>query len=59
MDLGGTLWIMGAVIVLLGVMVVYASCFTVHTKQAAIVERFGTSRIAGPGLNFKTPRMPW
>lgn len=32
--------------------------FTVHTKQAAIVERFGKfNRIAGPGLNFKTPLM--
>lgn len=32
--------------------------FTVHTKHAAIVKRFGKfNRIAGPGLNFKTPLM--
>ena len=34
-----------------------SSCFfIVHTKQAAVVERFGKfDRIAGPGLNFKVP----
>jgi regulator of protease activity HflC (stomatin/prohibitin superfamily) len=32
------------------------SFFIVHTKQAAVVERLGKfNRIAGPGLNFKTP----
>lgn len=46
---------LGAVILIL-VALVFTSAFTVHTKQAAIVERFGKfSRIAGPGLNFKTP----
>src|SRR6516164_6653487 len=32
------------------------SCFIIHTKQAAVVERLGKfNRIAGPGLNFKIP----
>jgi len=30
--------------------------FTTHTKQAAVIEKFGKfDRIAGPGLNFKVP----
>lgn len=33
-----------------------SSFFTIHTKQAAIVERFGKfARVANEGLNFKTP----
>lgn len=34
----------------------FSSFFTIHTKQAGVVERFGKfSRIALPGLNWKTP----
>jgi regulator of protease activity HflC (stomatin/prohibitin superfamily) len=37
------------------VAVIKSAVFTIHTKQAAIVERFGKfERVAGPGLNFKT-----
>ncbi len=32
------------------------SSFTIHTKQAGLVERLGKfNRIAAPGLNFKLP----
>lgn len=56
MDFGTvTLFVLGAIVVFL-LIVIVQSAFTVHTKQAAIVERFGKfNRIAGPGLNFKTP----
>jgi len=38
------------------VILIFSSEFTIHTKQAAIVERFGKfGRIAGPRLNFKMP----
>lgn len=44
------------ILFLIGVFVLSNSFFTVHTKQAAIIERFGKfERIAGPGLNFKLP----
>lgn len=34
----------------------FGSFFTIHTKQAGIVERFGKfRRIANPGLNWKAP----
>jgi regulator of protease activity HflC (stomatin/prohibitin superfamily) len=50
-------WVFPAVAVLVVlVALIKLSLFTIHTKQAAIVERFGKfERIAGPGLNFKTP----
>lgn len=36
--------------------VFFGSFFTIHTKQAGIVERFGKFlRVANPGLNWKTP----
>lgn len=56
MILDGGVWA-GFLIVVAGLsVVVYSSFFTVHTKQAAIIERFGKfNRIAGPGLNFKLP----
>jgi regulator of protease activity HflC (stomatin/prohibitin superfamily) len=55
MDLGAGIWVVLAVIVFFGAILI-SGFFTVHTKQAAIVERFGKfNRIAGPGLNFKTP----
>ena len=52
----GAMWVIGALILLFGIFAISLAFFTVHTKQAAVVERFGKfSRIAGPGLNFKTP----
>ena len=45
-----------AVIVLLGLSIVLGSFFTVETAQVAIVQRLGKfARVAGPGLNWKTP----
>jgi regulator of protease activity HflC (stomatin/prohibitin superfamily) len=38
------------------IMVLYQCLFTIHTKQAGVVESFGKfSRIAQPGINFKIP----
>jgi regulator of protease activity HflC (stomatin/prohibitin superfamily) len=43
-----------AFIILLGV--IFGSFFTVQTAQVAIIQRLGKfSRVAGPGLNWKTP----
>jgi regulator of protease activity HflC (stomatin/prohibitin superfamily) len=48
--------VVGVVAFVALVIVVNSVVFTIHTKQAAIVERFGKfERIAGPGLNFKLP----
>src|SRR6202050_4957533 len=45
-----------AVIVLLVVSILRVSFFTVETAQVAIVQRLGKfARVAGPGLNWKTP----
>jgi regulator of protease activity HflC (stomatin/prohibitin superfamily) len=45
-----------ALIVLLGLSIVLGSFFTVETAQVAIVQRLGKfARVAGPGLNWKTP----
>jgi regulator of protease activity HflC (stomatin/prohibitin superfamily) len=45
-----------AIIVLLGLSIVLGSFFTVETAQVAIVQRLGKfARVAGPGLNWKTP----
>src|ERR1700728_457324 len=45
-----------AVIVLLVLSIVLGSFFTVETAQVAIVQRLGKfARVAGPGLNWKTP----
>jgi regulator of protease activity HflC (stomatin/prohibitin superfamily) len=47
--------IVGLFLILI-IAVLSGSFFTIHTKQAGIVERFGKfSRIAVEGLNFKTP----
>jgi regulator of protease activity HflC (stomatin/prohibitin superfamily) len=41
---------------IVGIVAVFKSFFTVHTKQAAIVERLGKfNRVALPGLNWKIP----
>lgn len=47
----------GGLIVLVLFIIILSKCFfTVHTKQAAVIEKFGKfERIAGPGLNFKIP----
>src|ERR1700730_19161373 len=43
-------------IVLLALSIVLGSFFTVQTAQVAIVQRLGKfARVAGPGLNWKTP----
>jgi regulator of protease activity HflC (stomatin/prohibitin superfamily) len=45
-----------ALIVLFGLSILLGSFFTVETAQVAIVQRLGKfARVAGPGLNWKTP----
>jgi regulator of protease activity HflC (stomatin/prohibitin superfamily) len=44
------------IIIIVGLSVVLGSFFTVETAQVAIVQRLGKfARVAGPGLNWKTP----
>ncbi len=46
----------GGIIILVALNVVFGSFFTVQTAQVAIVQRLGKfARVAGPGLNWKTP----
>lgn len=48
--------VVGVVVVLFVLSVVLGSFFTVETAQVAIVQRLGKfARVAGPGLNWKTP----
>ena len=48
--------VVGIVVVLLALSIVLGSFFTVETAQVAIVQRLGKfARVAGPGLNWKTP----
>lgn len=49
--------LVGGAIALLVFIIILSKClFTIHTKQAAVIEKFGKfERIAGPGLNFKIP----
>lgn len=48
--------ILGVVVVFLILGIVFGSFFTVETAQVAIVQRLGKfARVAGPGLNWKTP----
>src|SRR5271165_2831142 len=55
MDLG-PMFVLIAFLVLGGLIVVFGSFFTVETGQVAIVQRLGKfARVAGPGLNWKTP----
>ena len=45
-----------AIVVLLALSIVLGSFFTVETAEVAIVQRLGKfARVAGPGLNWKTP----
>src|SRR5690242_13956901 len=52
----GFLLIIGAIILIFCLSVILGSFFTVETAQVAIVQRLGKfARVAGPGLNWKTP----
>ena len=52
----GVLLFLGFVVVIFVLSVVFGSFFTVQTSQVAIVQRLGKfARVAGPGLNWKTP----
>src|SRR5579864_1308901 len=47
---------LGFFLVIFALSVVFGSFFTVETAQVAIVQRLGKfARVAGPGLNWKTP----
>ncbi|MGC1417886.1 MAG: SPFH domain-containing protein [Candidatus Acidiferrum sp.] len=53
---GMLFFIFFVIIVILVLSVVLGSFFTVETSQVAIVQRLGKfARVAGPGLNWKTP----
>jgi regulator of protease activity HflC (stomatin/prohibitin superfamily) len=46
----------GVIVLIFCLSVVFGSFFTVETAQVAIVQRLGKfARLAGPGLNWKTP----
>jgi regulator of protease activity HflC (stomatin/prohibitin superfamily) len=52
----GVLLFLGFVVFLFVLSVIFGSFFTVQTSQVAIVQRLGKfARVAGPGLNWKTP----
>jgi regulator of protease activity HflC (stomatin/prohibitin superfamily) len=52
----GLLYVIWGVILLFLLLTILSGFFTVDTQTAAVVQRFGRFvRIAGPGLNFKTP----
>ncbi len=56
MDLGYVFLIFVAIIAFFVLSIVLGSFFTVETSQVAIVQRLGKfARVAGPGLNWKTP----
>ena len=57
MDATGTILLLfGGLLVLFALFAVLGSFFTVETAQVAIVQRLGKfARVAGPGLNWKTP----
>ncbi len=47
---------LGFFLLIFALSVVFGSFFTVETAQVAIVQRLGKfARVAGPGLNWKTP----
>jgi regulator of protease activity HflC (stomatin/prohibitin superfamily) len=55
-SMGGVLTIFGVIFVIFVLGLVFGSFFTVETAQVAIVQRLGKfRRVAGPGLNWKTP----
>lgn len=51
------IWVGGGIFTLiLFISILAGSFFTIHTKQAGVVERFGKfNKIALPGINFKIP----
>src|SRR6202045_1984948 len=50
------LLMVGSLVVIFALSVAFGSFFTVETAQVAIVQRLGKfARVAGPGLNWKTP----
>src|SRR6267378_466104 len=50
------LLVIGSVVVIVALSVIFGSFFTVEAAQVAIVQRLGKfARVAGPGLNWKTP----
>jgi len=54
--LAGFVGIVILVIVIFVLSIVFGSFFTVQTSEVAIVQRLGKfARVAGPGLNWKTP----
>jgi regulator of protease activity HflC (stomatin/prohibitin superfamily) len=55
-SMGGMLTVLGVFFVIFVLGLVFGSFFTVETAQVAIVQRLGKfARVAGPGLNWKTP----
>jgi regulator of protease activity HflC (stomatin/prohibitin superfamily) len=55
-SMGAVLTVVGVIFVIFTVGLVLGSFFTVETAQVAIVQRLGKfARVAGPGLNWKTP----
>ena len=56
MDFGYIFLILFAIVAFFVLSIVLGSFFTVETSQVAIVQRLGKfARVAGPGLNWKTP----
>jgi regulator of protease activity HflC (stomatin/prohibitin superfamily) len=45
----------GAIALAVFAFLVSQMVFTIHTKQAAVIEKFGKFERIGPGLNFKVP----
>ena len=55
-SMGGVLTVLGVLFVIFVLGMAFGSFFTVETAQVAIVQRLGKfARVAGPGLNWKTP----
>ena len=55
-SMGGVLTVLGVFFVIFVLGLLFGSFFTVETAQVAIVQRLGKfARVAGPGLNWKTP----
>jgi regulator of protease activity HflC (stomatin/prohibitin superfamily) len=56
MDIAPLFILLGGVLIVAALVVFFGSFFTVETGQVAIVQRLGKfARVAGPGLNWKTP----
>src|SRR3984893_10733469 len=55
-EITGIVLILIAILAILALSIALGSFFTVETAQVAIVQRLGKfARVAGPGLNWKTP----